>query len=156
MQALKHIQVQTDDFDPGAELQQLRTDCPQAGAIVNFVGLVRDVAYGDTLQQMQIEHYPGMTEKALQAIVDQAAARWPLLGVRLIHRVGCLAATEPIVLVATASLHRQAAFAACAFIMDYLKTDAPFWKKEMGAFGERWVDAKLDDEMEKQKWSLPE
>lgn len=153
---LQEVWVQTAAFEEGAELAALRQACPQAGAVVSFLGLVREVAHGSTLERMQIEHYPGMTEKALQRIVNQAKSRWSLLGVRLIHRYGELAAQEGIVLVATASLHRQAAFEACAFIMDYLKTDAPFWKKEIGAFGERWVDARAADEAAKQQWSQPE
>lgn len=149
------VEVQSAEFDPGLVLQQLREACPQAGALVSFVGLVRDMAQGEPLQAMTIEHYPGMTEKALQDITEQACQRWPLLGVRVIHRYGELAAQAPIVLVATASLHRQAAFEACAFIMDYLKTDAPFWKKETGAFGERWVEARASDEEAKQQWTQP-
>lgn len=155
MQA-QEVRVQTAAFDEGTELAALRLACPQAGALVSFLGLVRDIADGANLERMQIEHYPGMTEKALHNIVHTAKARWPLLGVRLIHRYGELAVQEGIVLVATASLHRQAAFEACAFIMDYLKTDAPFWKKEIGAFGEHWVDARATDEEAKQQWSQPE
>lgn len=150
------VSVQTEPFDEGQVLQALRQACPQAGAVVSFLGLVREVAHDTQLEQMVIEHYPGMTEKALQTIVAQAEARWPLLGVQLIHRYGALSARDGIVLVATASLHRQAAFEACAFIMDYLKTDAPFWKKEIGAFGERWVDARDSDAHAKQQWSFPE
>lgn len=149
------VSVQSEDFDVGAELQQLRAATPQAGALVNFVGLVREVAADGQLSEMVIEHYPGMTEKALQQIAQQAAQRWPLLGIRMIHRVGALAAQAQIVLVATTSLHRQAAFEACAFMMDYLKTEAPFWKKEIGAFGEHWVEARASDEQAKQQWKLP-
>ena len=152
MQAPSYIRVQQEAFDAGLEIQALRESCLQAGAVVSFLGLVRDMANGASLQRMHIEHYPGMTEKALQDIVAQAHARWPLLGVRLLHRYGELAAQDGIVLVATASLHRQAAFDACAFIMDYLKTDAPFWKKEIGAFGERWVEARDTDQSAKQQW----
>lgn len=155
-QPYKRVLVQAEDFDLAQELQQLRSHCPQAGAVVSFDGLVREFAQGQALQSMHIEHYPGMTEKALIAIVEQAVDRWPLLGVTLIHRYGELAARAQIVMVATASLHRQAAFDACAFVMDYLKTDAPFWKKEIGVFGERWVEAREADAQAKQQWSLPE
>lgn len=150
--AYLNISVQPEDFDTGLELQQLRAATPQAGALVNFVGLVRDMSADGKLDQMVIEHYPGMTEAALQHIAEQACQRWPLLGVRVIHRVGALTAQAQIVLVATTSLHRQAAFEACAFIMDYLKTEAPFWKKEIGDFGERWVEARASDEHAKQQW----
>lgn len=153
--AYLEISVQPEDFDLGNELQRLRHASPEAGALVNFVGWVREHASQGALSQMLIEHYPGMTEKALQSIVQQAASRWPLLGVRLIHRVGLLPAQAQIVLVAATSLHRQAAFDACAFMMDYLKTDAPFWKKEIGAFGEHWVEARVSDEQAKQQWKQP-
>lgn len=149
------VTVQAEDFDLAAELQGLRQACPAAGALVSFVGLVREVAHDGALEAMEIEHYPGMTEKALGQIAQQAAARWPLLGVRMIHRVGTLPAQAQIVLVATTSLHRRAAFEACAFMMDYLKTEAPFWKKEIGAFGEHWVEARASDEQAKQQWKLP-
>lgn len=149
------ISVQSEDFDLASELQRLRLASPEAGALVNFVGWVREHASEGQLSQMLIEHYPGMTEKALQGIAQQAASRWPLLGVRIIHRVGLLAAQAQIVLVAATSLHRQAAFEACAFMMDYLKTDAPFWKKEIGAFGEHWVEARASDEQAKQQWKQP-
>ncbi len=149
------VTVQAEDFDLAAELQGLRQASPAAGALVSFVGLVREVAHDGALESMVIEHYPGMTEKALGQIAQQAAARWPLLGVRMIHRVGTLPAQAQIVLVATTSLHRQAAFEACAFMMDYLKTEAPFWKKEIGAFGEHWVEARASDEQAKQQWKLP-
>lgn len=147
------VSVQAEDFDTGAELQQLNAATPQAGAMVNFVGLVRDMTAEGRLQQMIIEHYPGMTEKALRRIAEQACERWPLLGVSLIHRIGILEVQSQIVLVATTSLHRQAAFEACAFMMDYLKTDAPFWKKEIGEFGERWVEARSTDELAKKQWN---
>jgi molybdopterin synthase catalytic subunit len=136
-----NISVQPEDFDTGHELQQLRAATPQAGALVNFVGLVREVSANGQLSEMVIE--------------QQAAERWPLLGVRMIHRVGTLPAQSQIVLVATTSLHRQAAFEACAFMMDYLKTEAPFWKKEVGDFGEHWVEARASDEQAKQQWKLP-
>ncbi len=149
------VSVQPEDFDAGHELQQLRAGTPQAGALVNFVGLVREISESGQLSEMVIEHYPGMTEKALQQIAQQAAQRWPILGVRMIHRVGTLPAQSQIVLVATTSLHRQAAFEACAFMMDYLKTEAPFWKKEIGDFGQHWVEARASDEQAKQQWKQP-
>jgi len=149
------VSVQAEDFDLGAELQQLKAATPQAGALVNFVGLVRELAADGQLSEMVIEHYPGMTEKALNQIAQTASQRWPLLGVRMIHRVGTLSGQAQIVLVATTSLHRQAAFEACAFMMDYLKTEAPFWKKEIGDFGQHWVEARASDEQAKQQWKLP-
>ncbi len=150
-----NVSVQPEDFDTGHELKQLKAATPQAGALVNFVGLVREASASGHLSEMVIEHYPGMTEKALQKIALQATERWPLLGVRMIHRVGTLTAQSQIVLVATTSLHRQAAFEACAFMMDYLKTEAPFWKKEIGDFGEHWVEARASDEQAKQQWKQP-
>lgn len=149
------VSVQPEDFDTGHELQRLRAATPQAGAMVNFVGLVREISQNGQLSEMVIEHYPGMTEKALQQIAQQAAQRWPILGVRVIHRVGSLPAQAQIVLVAATSLHRQAAFEACAFMMDYLKTEAPFWKKEIGDFGQHWVEARASDEQAKQQWKQP-
>jgi len=149
------VTVQPEDFDIGAELQQLRLATLQAGALVNFVGLVRDVSAAGHISEMVVEHYPAMTEKALQQIAQQAAQRWSLLGIRMIHRVGTLPAQAQIVLVAATSLHRQAAFEACAFMMDYLKTEAPFWKKEIGDFGQHWVEARVSDEQAKQQWKLP-
>ena len=149
------VSVQAEDFDLGAELQQLKAATPQAGALVSFVGLVRELAADGQLSEMVIEHYPGMTEKALHQIAQTASQRWPLLGVRMIHRVGTLSGKAQIVLVATTSLHRQAAFEACAFMMDYLKTEAPFWKKEIGDFGQHWVEARASDEQAKQHWKLP-
>ena len=146
------VRVQTQDFDVGAELSALRAGQTQAGALVSFVGLVREMVADGTLTSMTLEHYPAMTERSLQVIVAEAQARWPLLASLVIHRVGELNPSEQIVLVATLSPHRQDAFAACAYIMDYLKTDAPFWKKEQGAFGERWVEARDSDEQAKQQW----
>ncbi len=153
---MRRVLVQAADFSYADEMQTIQQACPQAGAITSFVGLVRDQVGEARLSQMVIEHYPGMTEKALHAIVEQANVRWPLLGVTLIHRTGVLPANAQIVLVMTASLHRQAAFDACAFIMDYLKTEAPFWKKEIGEFGEHWVEARASDETAKQQWNQPQ
>lgn len=146
------IRVQAADFDLSRELAALRADDGRVGAVVSFVGTVRDLNEGSAVSEMELEHYPGMTEKALEDIVAQARARWPLFGVLLIHRVGPLAPLDQIVLVACSSAHRGEAFAACEFIMDYLKTDAPFWKKEQTLDGARWVDARASDDSAKRKW----
>lgn len=134
------IRVQTEDFDPGAELEQLRrNNGGKAGAVVSFMGLVRDLNEGDTIRQMTLEHYPGMTEKALGIIETTARERWKLTDVIIIHRIGPLAPDDRIVFVAAASAHRKQAFRACEYMIDTLKTDAPFWKKEATASGNRWV-----------------
>jgi molybdopterin synthase catalytic subunit len=143
------ISIQEQDFDLSAELAILRKQSQQVGAVASFVGAVR----GDSITQLQLEHYPGMTEKSIQTIVDDAMARWPLEAVRVIHRVGCLSVGEQIVLVAVASSHRGEAFSACEFIMDFLKTQAPFWKKEIGEGGEHWVDARETDNQAAERWS---
>ena len=145
--------VQTEDFDLSTEIAKLRADTPKAGAIVSFVGTVRDLNEGETVAQMELEHYPGMTEKSLQAIVDQARARWALFDALIIHRVGPLLPMEQIVLVAVTSAHRGEAFQACEFIIDYLKTEAPFWKKEQTPQGARWVDARVTDDEALKKWA---
>lgn len=147
------ISVQTEDFDAGAELKRLQALDAGCGAVASFVGCVRNHNDGEAVSGLTLEHYPGMTEKSLAGIVARAAARWPLLGVTLIHRVGPLRLGEQIVLVAVASAHRDAAFDACRFIMDFLKTEAPFWKKEDTAAGSRWVDARESDESALGKWS---
>ncbi|MFZ6781284.1 molybdopterin synthase catalytic subunit MoaE [Undibacterium sp. Ji83W] len=149
------IRVQTADFDLNAELAQLRQGNPGIGAVVSFVGLVRDINDGQNISGMELEHYPGMTEKALEQIVGQAQARWDLINTLVIHRVGPLQPLDQIVLVAVATRHRGDAFAACEFIMDYLKTQAPFWKKEQTPEGSRWVDARETDDLALQKWSTP-
>jgi molybdopterin synthase catalytic subunit len=147
------ISVQTEDFDAGAELAQMRLAHPEAGALVSFVGQVRDLNDGAMVSGMHLEHYPGMTEKALTGIAEQAMQRWELADALVIHRYGDLKPLDQIVLVVVASAHRQAAFAACEFIMDFLKTEAPFWKKESTPEGERWVDAKEIDEAAKSRWN---
>ncbi len=147
------VRVQTADFDLGQELAQLRAGDARVGAVVSFVGTVRDMNDGASVSEMELEHYPGMTEKALEDIVAQAEARWPLYNALVIHRVGPLAPLEQIVLVACSAAHRGEAFAACEFIIDYLKTDAPFWKKEQTPDGARWVDARLSDDSAKAKWA---
>lgn len=150
------IRVQQADFDLSRELAALRAGDGRIGAVVSFVGTVRDLNEGAQVSEMELEHYPGMTERALEDIVAQARARWPLYGVLVIHRVGPLAPLDQIVLVACSSAHRGEAFAACEFIMDYLKTDAPFWKKEQTPDGARWVDARSSDDSAKLKWARPE
>ncbi len=147
------ISIQTADFDLAAELAALRAGSAGAGALVSFVGLVRDFADDGKVQNIHLEHYPGMSEKALANIIAEANVRWRLLDVRVIHRVGTLLPNEQIVLVATASAHRADAFAACEFIMDYLKTSAPFWKKEQTAHGARWLDTKKSDVQRAQRWT---
>lgn len=147
------VRVQTEDFDLAAEVAALRADNPRIGAVVSFVGTVRDMNEGDQVAAMELEHYPGMTEQALRAVLERAEARWPLLGSVVIHRVGPLLPMDQIVLVACAAAHRGEAFAACEYIIDYLKTEAPFWKKEQTPAGARWVDARVTDETALKKWT---
>jgi molybdopterin synthase catalytic subunit len=146
------VRVQAGDFDLGHELARLRAGDARVGAVVSFVGLVRDMNDGAQVAAMELEHYPGMTERALEDIVEQARARWPLYGALVIHRVGPLRPCDQIVLVAVAGAHRGEAFDACEFIIDYLKTDAPFWKKEDTPEGSRWVDARISDDSARAKW----
>ena len=146
------VRVQTEDFDVGVETAALRKGNAKIGAIASFIGLVRDINDGDGVTSMTLEHYPGMTEKALNGIVAEAESRWELLGCTVIHRVGKLKQTDQIVLVIVASSHRGHAFAACEFIMDYLKTQAPFWKKEQTREGERWVDSRESDAAAAGRW----
>jgi molybdopterin synthase catalytic subunit len=150
---MHEVRVQTEDFDLSTELARLRAGQPGLGAVVSFVGTVRDMNAGSQVSEMELEHYPGMTEQALAAILDQANVRWPLMGSLVIHRVGPLLPLEQIVLVACGAAHRGEAFAACEFIIDYLKTDAPFWKKEQTPDGARWVDARESDDSAKAKWA---
>jgi molybdopterin synthase catalytic subunit len=147
------VRVETSDFDLGAEIARLRAGDARVGAVVSFVGTVRDMNDGDSVAELELEHYPGMTERALHDIVEQARARWPLYGVLVIHRVGPMQPQDQIVLVACTAAHRGEAFAACEFIMDYLKTDAPFWKKEQTPNGARWVDARVTDDAARAKWA---
>ena len=146
------IAVQTEAFDLQAEVEALYRHNPGVGAVASFLGLVRDVNDGQAVTAMTLEHYPGMTEKSLAGIVDQARSRWQVIDACVIHRVGPLRPTEPIVLVAVASAHRGDAFAACEFIMDFLKTRAPFWKKEATPEGEKWVDARESDDRAAARW----
>ena len=146
------VRVQEADFDVGAETAALRAGDARIGAVATFVGLVRDRNDGSGVSEMALEHYPGMTEKALEAIVVEARGRWALYGATVIHRVGALQPTDQIVFVAVSSAHRGDAFAACEFIMDYLKTRAPFWKRERTTQGERWVDARDSDSVAAARW----
>jgi molybdopterin synthase catalytic subunit len=146
------IRVQATPFDPGAEVNAMHDANVGVGAVVSFVGYVRDFNDGRNVAGMFLEHYPGMTEKALGKIVDEAGQRWPLLRVDVLHRVGALEPGEPIVFVGVASAHRQAAFQACDFIMDYLKTRAPFWKKEHTSQGPRWVEGRDSDHAAADRW----
>src|SRR5512137_398842 len=146
------VRVQHEDFDVGAEIARLRAGDPKVGAVASFVGVVRDLNEGADVAAMTLEHYPGMTERALAAIVEQAKARWALYDVLVIHRIGELKPTDQIVLVVVTSAHRGDAFAACEYVMDYLKTEAPFWKKEATPDGERWVDARDSDDASRERW----
>jgi molybdopterin synthase catalytic subunit len=146
------VSVQEADFDVGGEIVGLSADDPRAGAVASFVGLVRDVNDGAGVSEMTLEHYPGMTEKALAEIVDQACGRWDIYRVRVIHRVGRLLPCDRIVFVGVSAAHRGEAFAACEFIMDYLKTQAPFWKREVTPEGARWVDARDTDDSAAARW----
>jgi molybdopterin synthase catalytic subunit len=146
------IRVQREDFDVGAELEALSHGKTAIGGITSFVGLVRDIAGGQPITAMTLEHYPDMTKRELQAIADEAHRRWPLDALLIIHRFGRLAPGERIVLVATASAHREAAFQSCHFLIDWLKTKAPFWKLEETPAGARWVDAQASDEAAAKRW----
>ena len=146
------VSVQRDDFDPGVETAALSQGRCDVGGVATFVGLVRAANEGSGVFAMTLEHYPGMTERALEEIADEARARWHLLGVRVIHRYGRLEPGERIVFVGVAAAHRGEAFAACEFIMDYLKTRAPFWKREETPEGARWVDARESDDSAAARW----
>ena len=146
------IAVQTEVFDLAAEVAALYLSNPKVGAVASFLGLVRDVNDGLAVSAMTLEHYPGMTEKALEQIVEEARARWEVLDACVIHRIGPMRPTDPIVLVAVASGHRGDAFAAFEFIMDFLKTSAPYWKKEATPDGEKWVDARESDAKAAARW----
>lgn len=146
------VKVQEADFDLGAELAALRAGDARVGALASFLGLVRDINDGTSVSEMTLEHYPGMTEKALEAIVAEAKGRWDLYDVLVIHRVGPLKPCDQIVLVGVTSAHRGEAFAACEFVMDYLKTRAPFWKREATPEGAHWVDARETDDSAAARW----
>jgi molybdopterin synthase catalytic subunit len=146
------VRIQTANFDVSAEIAALRRNKPKIGAVASFIGIVRDVNDGGTIAEMTLEHYPGMTERAIEEIIDQARARWNVLDALVIHRIGLLKPMDQIVLVVIAAGHRGDAFAACEFIMDYLKTRAPFWKKEQAATGARWVEARESDDIAAERW----
>jgi molybdopterin synthase catalytic subunit len=146
------VRITTEDFDAGRETAALRANDRRVGAVASFIGTVRDVNEGERVSAMTLEHYPGMTEKALHAIVEEARTRFDILDALVIHRVGPLAPADQIVLVAVTSAHRGDAFDACRFIMDYLKTRAPFWKREDTAAGARWVDARASDDEAAARW----
>ncbi|MDR5750864.1 MULTISPECIES: molybdenum cofactor biosynthesis protein MoaE [unclassified Caballeronia] len=147
------VRVQEADFDLSAEVAALRAQNPKVGAVACFVGTVRDLNEGSAVETMELEHYPGMTEKSLEAIARLARERWPGSDVLIVHRVGLLKPLDQIVLVATTAMHRAEAFESCAFVMDYLKTQAPFWKKEKTEAGERWVDARESDDSALKRWN---
>src|SRR5580700_3161342 len=146
------IRVQREDFDVGNELEKLSRGNPRIGGLASFIGLVRDMGGGDAVTALTLEHYPGMTEKKLAEIEAEANRRWPLDASLIIHRYGRLEPGERIVLVATASPHREAALAACHFLIDWLKTDAPFWKSEVTPHGERWVGKREEDDEAREGW----
>lgn len=146
------ISIQENDFDVAAELATLRSGSAKVGALVSFVGLVRDFSNEGHIENIYLEYYPGMTEKALDKIIQEATVRWNLLGTRVIHRIGALQPNDQIVLVATASMHRGEAFAGCEFIIDYLKTAAPFWKREQTGQGTKWLETRDSDVQRMEHW----
>ena len=148
------VRVQTEDFDAGREIAELRRGNPAIGAIASFIGVVRDVNDGEVVAEMTLEHYPGMTEKSIVEIIDQAKSRWKMFDALVVHRIGRLSPLDQIVLVVVTGAHRGDAFAACEFIMDYLKTRAPFWKKEQTADGARWVESRESDDLAAERWRL--
>ncbi len=148
------VSIQTADFDVSAELAALRAGDARVGAVCTFVGTVRDRNEGAAVSTMELEHYPGMTEKAIEAMIDEAHRRFDLFGTRVIHRIGLLQPRDQIVLVAVTSAHRGESFQACEFLMDYLKTQAPFWKKEQTPEGARWVDARVTDDAALARWGI--
>jgi molybdopterin synthase catalytic subunit len=150
------VRIQAHDFDLGREVADLRAADPRVGAVCSFVGTVRDRNAGGPgdIQSLELEHYPGMTERAIEAMIDAAHARFDILGVRVIHRIGRLQPLDQIVLVVVASAHRGESFQACEFVMDYLKTQAPFWKKEQTPQGAHWVDARVSDDAALARWGI--
>ena len=148
------VAIQTEDFDLSTEVAQLRAANPGVGAVCSFVGTVRDRNDGQSVSTLALEHYPGMTEKAIEAMIDEAHQRFDILGARVIHRVGLLQPLDQIVLVVVISAHRGQSFQACEFLMDYLKTQAPFWKKEQTPQGARWVDARVSDDAALARWGI--
>ena len=152
--AAARVRIQEADFDLGAEVDALRAGDGGVGAVVAFVGTVRDRSGGAAIAKMELEHYPGMTERAIEAMIDEAMRRFDVRAARVVHRVGALQPLDRIVLVAVTSAHRGQAFEACEFLMDYLKTQAPFWKKEHGPHGARWVDARVADDAALTRWGI--
>ena len=149
---MSSVRVQTEDFDVSAEMLSLRKRNPKIGAVASFIGVVRDLNDGDSVSTLTLEHYPGMTEKSLEAIVQQAKERWDIYDALIVHRVGKMRPLDQIVLVIVTSAHRGESFQACEFLMDFLKTRAPFWKKEVTPEGERWVDARSSDDVAANRW----
>jgi molybdopterin synthase catalytic subunit len=148
------VSIQTADFNLADEIAALRSDDKRVGAVCSFIGTVRDRNDGLTVSSMELEHYPGMTEKAIETMIDEAMVRFDIFGARVIHRVGLLQPLDQVVMVAVTSAHRGESFKACEFLMDYLKTQAPFWKKEQTPEGARWVDARVTDDAALAKWGI--
>lgn len=148
------VSIQTLDFNLSAEVDALKKDDKRVGAVCTFTGTVRDRNDGLHVSSMELEHYPGMTEKAIEAMIDEALRRFDIFAARIVHRVGLLQPLDQVVLVAVSSAHRGESFKACEFLMDYLKTQAPFWKKEQTPEGERWVDARVTDDAALAKWGI--
>ena len=151
---LVRVTIQTGDFDLSREIARLRADDAQVGAVCSFIGTVRDRSDGVAVSTMELEHYPGMTEKAIEAMIDEAQQRFDIRGARVVHRIGLLQPADQIVLVAVSSAHRGQSFQACEFLMDYLKTQAPFWKKEQTPVGAHWVDARVSDDTAMGRWGI--
>ena len=157
--ATARVRIQTARFDVSQEIAALQQNDPRIGAVCTFLGTVRDrnvhdASHAGSVQTLELEHYPGMTEKSIDAMIDEAHKRFDIYGVRVVHRVGMMHPTEPVVLVAAASAHRGESFKACEFVMDYLKTQAPFWKKEQGLEGAQWVDALVSDDAALARWCI--
>ena len=152
--SLPRVRIQTQDFNLAVEIAELRAQDKRIGAVCSFIGTVRDRNDGSSVASMELEHYPGMTEKSIEAMIDEAFKRFDIFGARVIHRVGLLQPLDQVVMVAVTSAHRGESFDACEFLMDYLKTQAPFWKKEDTPEGARWVDARVSDDQALAKWGI--
>ena len=148
------VSIQTEDFNLATEVELLRNNDKRVGAVCSFIGTVRDRNDGQSVSSMELEHYPGMTEKAIEAMIDEALKRFDIFAARVVHRVGLLQPLDQVVMVAVTSAHRGESFKACEFLMDYLKTQAPFWKKEQTPEGARWVDARVTDDAALSKWGI--